>query len=169
MDKVKVIEDFVSTQDCAEAIAYYDDQVAQGEFVENFDGRLLKSKIYFGFPVSLIIKYLPKLNELYNTTFYVRDILLSIYPNGASLKPHIDYTESYLKNSLGVVFYFNDNFEGGQIYFSNFEFKHKLKKGSVIIFPCNDKEYEHGVRLVTSGKRYTMPVEITTNEKLSIL
>jgi len=168
MDKIKVIEDIISIEDCNLAISYYDDLVAQGHFKKVGDGRLLVLHANKGFPFDLVNKYLPKINESYKTTFYIRDILLSIYSDGAHIPPHWDEHQRF-KDNLGAVIYFNDDFEGGEIYFSNYDFYYKPKKGSIILFPCNDSEYEHGVRPVTSGTRYTMPIEFTLKKEEEFL
>jgi hypothetical protein len=169
MDKIKIIENFISNEDCDFAVSYYNDLLAKNKFNKIADGRLLIPNTTLDFPVDLVLKYIPKINELYNSKFYIRDILLSIYSEGARLDPHIDYEDPALKDSIGLVLYLNDDFEGGKIYFSNFSFTYTPKKGSIIIFPCNDLEYKHGVLPITSGFRYTMPIELTKEKELSIL
>jgi hypothetical protein len=64
------------------------------------------------------------------------------------------------------MLYFNEDFEGGEIYFPNLDYQYKPVKGAALIFPCN--EYLHGVKAITKGYRYTMPIEITQNKELSI-
>ena len=169
MDKIKIIENFISDEDCNSSILYYNKLLSENMFNKIEDGRLMITNTKLQFPIDLILKHLPKLNEIYGDIFYIRDILLSIYSNGAFLSPHIDYEDPSLKDSLGVVLYLNDDFEGGKIYFSNFNFTYTPKKGSIIIFPCNDLEYKHGVSPITYGVRYTMPIELTKEKELSIL
>ena len=168
MDKIKVIEDFISKEDCDLVVTYYDELVIQSKFQKVGDGRLLLKNANQGFSLDLVNKYLPKINKAYKTTFYIRDILLSLYSDGAFIAPHWD-EHTFFKNNLGAVIYFNDNFEGGEIFFSNYDFYYKPKKGSIIFFPCNDSEYEHGVHPVTSGTRYTMPIEFTLKKEEEFL
>jgi predicted 2-oxoglutarate/Fe(II)-dependent dioxygenase YbiX len=52
--------------------------------------------------------------------------------------------------------YFNDEYEGGEIVFPNQGVFHKPKAGDVALFPCGGTEYEHEVKKVTEGKRYTV-------------
>ena len=57
---------------------------------------------------------------------------------------------------LGTVFYLNDEYEGGELYFPLQGIEFKPKRGAVYFFP-GDKNFIHGVRPVTSGCRYTAP------------
>lgn len=57
---------------------------------------------------------------------------------------------------LGTVFYLNDDYEGGELYFPLQDVEFKPKRGAVYFFP-GDKNYIHGVRPVVSGCRYTAP------------
>jgi len=57
---------------------------------------------------------------------------------------------------LSSLFYLNDDYEGGELYFPNQEVKFKPKKGAAYFFP-GDKNYIHGVTEVKSGVRYTCP------------
>jgi hypothetical protein len=57
---------------------------------------------------------------------------------------------------LGSLFYLNDDYEGGELYFPNQDVVIKPKKGSGYFFP-GDMNYIHGVKEVKSGIRYTCP------------
>jgi predicted 2-oxoglutarate/Fe(II)-dependent dioxygenase YbiX len=69
---------------------------------------------------------------------------------------HIDnhYRFEYLTNS--TIIYLNDDYEGGEIYFPEFDFEYKPKRGDAILFPCDKNEFRHGVKEVTKGKRMTI-------------
>jgi hypothetical protein len=168
MDKIKILEDFIDPVDCKLGVdlCHYID--SKGMFNQVDDGRLIFKNPNFDDSKYLLKKYVSKLNEVYQTKFYVRDVLVSVYGESSYINPHIDYDNPKLKDSLGAVFYFNDDYEGGEIYFPNFNYEYKPKKGSIIVFPCNNKEYLHGVKVITSGIRYTMPIEITEDKKLNL-
>jgi hypothetical protein len=55
----------------------------------------------------------------------------------------------------GIVYYANDNFDGGEIFYPKFNIEYKPKAGDLIIHPAT-MEYMHGVRDVSSGVRYSM-------------
>ena len=167
MEKIKILDNFISPEDCSLAIKFYDEMKENNLFYSTDDGRFLKLNPDYEISNYLLDKYIPKISNLYGTKFYIREVLLSYYADSSSLKPHVDSLKDSLKDSLGALFYFNDTFEGGELYFTEFDFKHKPKAGSVIIFPCNSRDYKHGVYPIISGIRYTMPVEITENSELS--
>jgi hypothetical protein len=57
---------------------------------------------------------------------------------------------------LSSLFYLNDDYEGGELYFPLQGIKFKPKKGAAYFFP-GDKEYVHGVTEIKNGIRYTCP------------
>lgn len=57
---------------------------------------------------------------------------------------------------LAGLFYLNDDYEGGELYFPNQDIKFKPKAGAAYFFP-GDLEYIHGVTPIVSGIRYTVP------------
>lgn len=57
---------------------------------------------------------------------------------------------------IASLFYFNDEYEGGELYFPVQGIEFKPKVGAAYFFP-GDRFYVHGVRPVKSGMRYTSP------------
>lgn len=57
---------------------------------------------------------------------------------------------------LAGLFYLNDDYEGGELYFPNQGVEFKPKPGAAYFFP-GDKNYIHGVREIKSGIRYVVP------------
>lgn len=57
---------------------------------------------------------------------------------------------------IASLFYLNDDYEGGELYFPLQGIKFKPKKGAAYFFP-GDKNYIHGVTMIESGIRYTCP------------
>lgn len=57
---------------------------------------------------------------------------------------------------IGSLYYINDDYEGGEIYFPNQDLEFKPVAGSACFFP-GDLNYIHGVREIKSGIRYTSP------------
>lgn len=58
---------------------------------------------------------------------------------------------------LSSLFYLNDDYEGGELYFPKQEAEFKPKKGAAYFFP-GDMNYIHGVKEIKSGIRYTCPL-----------
>lgn len=80
---------------------------------------------------------------------------------GSELKAHYDqYSDKLVE--YAAVLYINDDYNGGEVFFSKFGLELKPPAGSLIIFPGTEK-YEHGVRPVQSGPvRYVIPTFIKT-------
>jgi hypothetical protein len=57
---------------------------------------------------------------------------------------------------LSGLFYLNDDYEGGELYFPLQNIQFKPKAGGAYFFP-GDKNFIHGVTEVTSGIRYVIP------------
>ena len=57
---------------------------------------------------------------------------------------------------LSGLFYLNDDYEGGELYFPLQGIQFKPKAGGAYFFP-GDKNFIHGVTEITSGIRYVIP------------
>lgn len=57
---------------------------------------------------------------------------------------------------IAGLFYLNDDYEGGELYFPNQGIQFKPKRGSAYFFP-GDMNYIHGVTPIESGIRYVVP------------
>lgn len=57
---------------------------------------------------------------------------------------------------LSSLFYLNEDYEGGELYFPLQDVKFKPKRGAAYFFP-GDKNFIHGVTEIKSGIRYTCP------------
>ncbi len=89
------------------------------------------------------------------------------YGIGGHYKPHIDAESSWqapngdvvwkksTDRDLSMVFYINDDYEGGDFIFPNLGIRVRPEPGMLIAFPSTH-EYLHGVEPVTKGHRYAM-------------
>lgn len=126
---------------------------------------------------SILQKINPKINNIlksyqskhkkYIENFFnlkLRDNVPSvvIWREGDSQPPHADKENldgspnHYPENDIASLFYLNDEYSGGEIYFPIQNIQLKMKSGSAVFFP-GDKNYQHGVTEVTSGQRFTCP------------
>jgi hypothetical protein len=88
------------------------------------------------------------------------------WPIGARQEPHADKefhtgieqgrANDFPWYDLSGLFYFNDDYEGGELYFPQHGIEFKPKAGAAYFFP-GDRFYTHGVRPVKSGNRFTSP------------
>lgn len=166
MDKIKILDNFIDPYDCDFAIGFYNDLRDRKKFMDLEDGRWLLVNPKLDEVKYLVNKYVAKISQIYETTFYPREIFVSFYRTSSELEPHIDFEHPKLKDSLGMMLYFNEDFEGGEVYFPELDYQYKPVKGTAFIFPCN--EYLHGVKAITKGYRYAMPIEITPHKEFSI-
>lgn len=100
---------------------------------------------------------------------------VKVIPTGACIvkwlpgqfqKPHADkelhegpdagLPNNFPNYDLASLFYLNDDYEGGELYFPLQGVQFKPKKGAAYFFP-GDMNYIHGVTEVKSGIRYTCP------------
>lgn len=61
---------------------------------------------------------------------------------------------------IAGLFYLNNDYEGGELYFPEQNIQFKPKPGAAYFFP-GDKNYIHGVTEIKSGERYTCPFFFT--------
>lgn len=76
------------------------------------------------------------------------------YGVGQNFVNHIDDHLDYPR-TVSYVYYFNDDYEGGEILFPRFGITYKPKANQCIFFPSN-YVYNHSVSPVTSGQRYAV-------------
>lgn len=76
--------------------------------------------------------------------------------SGVKLTEHVDnHSDPGIK--YAVVIYLNDDYNGGEVFFSKLNFETKPPKYSMLLFPSGE-EYWHGVKPVKDGPvRYVMP------------
>lgn len=81
---------------------------------------------------------------------------------GVALTEHVDnHTDPSLV--YASVAYINDDYTGGEVFFSQFGIKLKPKPGELLIFPTSD-QWSHGVDEVGPGPvRYVLPIFIGQN------
>jgi predicted 2-oxoglutarate/Fe(II)-dependent dioxygenase YbiX len=89
------------------------------------------------------------------------------YGIGGHYCPHIDGRSLWIApngdriwrrstcRDLSIIFYINDEFEGGELIFPNLHIQIKPKPGMMVCFP-SDQNYLHGVVPIKSGMRYSI-------------
>lgn len=76
------------------------------------------------------------------------------YGVGQFFTPHIDDSPRRPRR-VSYSYYVNEDYEGGEIVFTNFGVTVKPKAHQLLVFPSN-YAYRHEVQPVTSGTRYAM-------------
>jgi hypothetical protein len=154
---IHLIENFISKED----LKFINDKIKNSEFSLN------KSEIH-EFPLrsfifeekelyDLLSKYRDSIQILLEKTFQCilnTSIINNIteYRTGSSLNEHADkICESW--RDVSNILYYNDDYTGGEIFFSQYDLEFKPKAGSLLIFPAGGN-YAHGVKPVSFGNRY---------------
>lgn len=76
---------------------------------------------------------------------------------GPGMDPHVDNINKN-SNHFICMFYLNDDFDGGEIYFPDIELKYKPKSGDVLLYKASIR---HQVLPVTKGVRYSIGYGLT--------
>ena len=76
------------------------------------------------------------------------------YSKGQHLAEHVDRVR-FVPRVLSSTYYIDDDYEGGEIEFVNFNLKIKSKKNQLLIFPSGSL-YVHKVNPVISGERHVI-------------
>lgn len=114
----------------------------------------------------VIERMTPHIREKFQVEVKPTDAAIVRWPVGAMQFPHADKElhegpdagtpNEFPWYDIGTVFYLNDDYEGGELFFPLQNIKFKPKPRAAYYFP-GDKNYIHGVTKVTSGTRYTAP------------
>ena len=115
---------------------------------------------------SIIEKYIKKmqlaLEEIYCVELINRPPAIMKWRPGIEQRPHADKQlnngepNAFVNYDLNSLFYYNDDFEGGELFYPQHDIVIKPKPGLAIAHP-GDVNYLHGVTMITSGNRYTTP------------
>lgn len=76
------------------------------------------------------------------------------YSKNNFFKYHFDDSAKHHRK-ISLVYYFNDDYLGGEIVFNKFDITYKPKANELIIFPST-YVYSHAVQEVTEGIRYAL-------------
>ena len=157
MSEYFVIPKFIAPKDCTKMIEFID-SLPEEDFIQKRDGRLTIANADLKVSNAFLNKYTPKVQALLSKDHQIRTFFLAVYPIGAGIAPHIDEPgEEKLIDDVGVIYFLNDDFTGGEVYLPDWDFTYVPKSGDAVFFPIN--RYYHSVKPVTSGIRYAVPLQ----------
>jgi hypothetical protein len=110
------------------------------------------------------------LNVIQNTAHKVYDFVINNYEysfepfidekthiakfvEGAGMHEHFD---SSRPKDIATLVYLNNEYEGGDIYFPEYNMSFKPNPGDLLCFPDNPN-FIHGVKQISKGVRFTLP------------
>lgn len=109
----------------------------------------------------------PIIEEKFNIEVHPASPAIVRWPVGTMQFPHADKElhegpdagtpNEFPWYDIGTVFYINDDYVGGELYFPKQNIVFKTKARGAYFFP-GDKNYIHGVNVVKEGTRYTFPL-----------
>jgi predicted 2-oxoglutarate/Fe(II)-dependent dioxygenase YbiX len=124
---------------------------------------------------NLIDKYIIKMQRFLEDEFKVKlsirpPVIIRWFP-GLEQQPHADKQlndgspNPFPTYDLNSLIYYNDDFEGGELYYPQHDMVIKPEPGLAVAHP-GDINYLHGVKMVTKGERFTTPSFYTITELL---
>lgn len=107
------------------------------------------------------------IREAYGVKHVYPDYTDIVYwPPGDGMVAHADNANDdgspnlFAWRTYSSVLYLNDDYEGGNTYFTHLGVEVRPETGKLLAFGAGS-EYQHGVRPITSGNRFTMPMWFT--------
>lgn len=135
---------------------YWNDRQCSSEILERLSMPVFK----------IIEKYIKKmqtaLEEIYRVELLHRPPVIMKWRPGIEQRPHADKQlnngepNAFVDYDLNSLFYYNDDFEGGELFYPQHGITVTPKPGLAIAHP-GDINYLHGVTMIRSGNRYTTP------------
>lgn len=115
---------------------------------------------------SIVKRLKPVIDDFFGVEARPTSPAIVKWTKGQYQEPHAD-KEMIDENNIGrpndfpwydlsTVIYLNDDYEGGDLFFPQYDLSFSPSAGSVYFFP-GDKNYIHGVSEIISGERYTCP------------
>ena len=170
IDNIIVLENFISPDDL-DRFYLYSKSIEKFLSIpeDNWDNRVHSSELFESSNKTLFLKLLEyqkklkiEIEKRFNFVLQENSPSIVLWRPGDDQPPHADKQEqngnpnSYPENDVASLMYINDNYDGGEIYFTNQDITIKPKAGSAIFFP-GDIHYTHGVTKVLNNNRYTSP------------
>lgn len=122
---------------------------------------------------ALVDKYIDKMAFTIEQEFGVkvekRPPVIMRWMAGNEQLPHADKQlndgnpNAFINYDINSLFYYNDEFIGGELYYPQFDISIKPEPGLAVVHP-GDINYLHGVSMVVSGERFTTPSFYTVTE-----
>lgn len=180
MSYISINENYLTPKECESYLRFCKETNVWDEFctTDAWNQRVIHPHNFQNVETNYI-NYLLELRKKIKTDFNITD---EIYPDylglvrwrlGDMQHPHADGENEngnhpYHWRQFGCVYYLNDDYDGGEIYFPNQNIEIKPKPNTLVFFPGN-MEFLHGVKPITKGVRYTLTSFWTFDKQYSML
>jgi len=148
---------------CIYDAAYWSNRQCSGDILKR-----INPEVY-----NIIDFYINKMKLFLDQEFKVdlstRPPVIIKWKPGMEQQPHADKQTNDGKPNpfptydINSLFYYNDDFEGGELYYPQHDIVVNPKPGLAVAHP-GDIHYLHGVKTIISGYRYTTPSFYTINK-----
>ena len=161
--RIKIIKNFVEPEDAARMISLID-AGPRIPFIDNPDPNISVLSENHSESQMILKKYSDKILDVHREEFgwapplYTTQCHASLWGAGAGAGGHTDSHTGSEHIIFSSVIYLGGEFTGGDIVFPNHNMRYHPEPLSAAIFPSGGWEYLHEVEMVTSGRRYTMPM-----------
>jgi len=98
-----------------------------------------------------------------NPLHYMEAINFVRYGEGQHFKTHPDSGPSY-SCDVSTVMYLNSDYEGGELYFPNFDYTYVPQYGDIVLFPSSYL-FSHAALPVKSGIKYSAVTMFSYNDR----
>lgn len=116
----------------------------------NNPAKIMAMKLQIG-----LVPFVQDYCRMFNTSYYwIESYNFLKYETGNYFKAHADGGASLMRR-ISLVYYFNDDYEGGEVEFSNHNVSLVPKANELLVFPSY-YTYMHEVKPITSGVKYSV-------------
>lgn len=148
------IEDFVTVEQAKKILEYSQSLAEDAWWNEEQEGTFFYGKQKLGQLPEIFNEVNSNVRNLFSSLFYVGDVALQRYIDDEPMQTHRDYWIKDLDTHIryGIVIYYNDDYQGGEIEYPELGIIHKPKARSLVMHGGN---ILHGPRKVYGdSKRY---------------
>lgn len=183
LKKIVIVKNFVETSDIkkiqnfVETINLWDNGKETGfneDGVCDYDANYWRDRVCNGLSIktlnpemfNIVEYYIDKMKKViedkHNVEVYSRPPVIVRWIPGNVQSPHSDKQlndgspNPFPTYDINSIIYWNDNFEGGEFYYPEYDIELKIEAGMAVAHP-GDIHYLHGVKPVVSGTRWTTP------------
>ena len=154
--RVWAVEDFLSDEE----LISFDKHISSTEWVtkEGWTNPLWFNNISIFPDFQFVIDRVNKITD--NEYSWISMGVIMRIQVGSEMNPHVDnynFSEGEGRGQfMSATLYLNDNFKGGELYYTNLGISYTPKKGSIVFHPGFEELYKHGVSEVKENDRYAV-------------
>lgn len=183
LEKIVILKNFVETSDIkkiqnfVETINLWDNGKETGfneDGVCDYDANYWRDRVCDGLSIktlnpeifNIVEYYIDKMKKViedkHDVEVHSRPPVIVRWIPGNVQSPHSDKQlndgspNPFPTYDINSIIYWNDNFEGGEFYYPEYDIELKIEAGMAVAHP-GDIHYLHGVKPVVSGTRWTTP------------